>query len=89
MSTETPDRRVQILEGHVERLREAMAYEARVIEAQTLDLKSLSKGRRKILATQVERMRAVALGADWWPSSGRTSNELDALRHRVGSGENQ
>jgi hypothetical protein len=40
-----------------------MAYEATVIEAQTLDVKALGKGRRRILTEQVQRMRRVALGA--------------------------
>lgn len=38
-------------------LRRALAYEARVVEAQTLDLKSLARGRRLILTAAVMRMR--------------------------------
>jgi hypothetical protein len=67
----------------VEHLRAAMAYEARVVEAQTLDVKALGKGRRRVLAEQVQRMRRVALGAPHdkrWSSGFRT--ELSELERR-------
>lgn len=54
------------LEAEIRQLREAFAYEARVVEAQTLDLapKSIGKGRRRILEAQVQRMREIARGDD-------------------------
>jgi hypothetical protein len=77
--------------AEAERLREAgdelrrtLAYEARVVEAQTLDVKALGKGRRAILEQEVERMRAVALGDEHpkrWSSGFR--KELDLIaRHQ-------
>lgn len=59
-------RRITPLEAEVRDLRDAFDYEARVVEAQTLDLapKSIGKGRRKILEEQVARMRQIADGND-------------------------
>lgn len=44
-----------------ERLREAMAYEARVFEGQVLSLPGLDDDRRTVLKEQVRRMYGVAL----------------------------
>lgn len=43
-------------------LRRALAFEASVVEANTLDLKALSKRRRHQLTQAVERMRGAARG---------------------------
>lgn len=50
------------LAQEVEYLREWLAYCARAVEAQSLDAKSLSKGRRGYLRSTVIRMRKLALG---------------------------
>ena len=72
---------VENLRRQVEYLKTALAFEARVIEAQTFDLKSLAKGRRKVLEKSVEAMRYVALGgiSHRYFEKG-SSNELDNLR---------
>lgn len=62
-------------------LREWMAYTGRVIEAQSLDVKSLSKGRRKILREAVIRLRTLALGRVLgWPGERSRSREHADLR---------
>lgn len=43
-------------------LRRALAYESRVIAAQTLDVKALGKGRREQVEQSVERMAQAAKG---------------------------
>jgi hypothetical protein len=43
-------------------LRQALAYEAQVIEAQALDIPRLAKGRREILERRVESMKQAARG---------------------------
>lgn len=72
----------------VQELREALAYEARVVEAQTLDVAALGKGRRRHLEQAVERMRAVALGAEH-PKRGSRGfeSELRALASRPAAGQ--
>lgn len=72
---------LRVAAREIERLRESLAYNARVIEAQTLDLKALSNRRRDILTDTVEHMRSEALGhvAHRTDSARR---ELDALKRR-------
>lgn len=53
---------VSDLLDEVFRLRRALAYEALVVEAQTLDVKALGKGRREELEASIERMQLAALG---------------------------
>lgn len=43
-------------------LEQALACEARIVEAQALDLKSLSGSRRRVLTESVAAMRRVAVG---------------------------
>ncbi len=68
-------------ENRVAYLERVIAYEARVIEAQTLDLKSLAKCRRRALEGSVEAMRAVVTEGhhDRYSDNG-AHNELDKLR---------
>lgn len=47
------------LRARVEYLERVIAYEARVIEAQALDVKALGKGRKRILTESVDAMRHV------------------------------
>jgi hypothetical protein len=54
-----------LAEEEVGRLRQAFAYEAEVVEAQTLDVKSLAKSRREALERSIDRMRALAADDDW------------------------
>lgn len=51
----------EALRREVQALRTILAYEARVVEAQTLDLKALGKGRREQLEACVGRMRSAVL----------------------------
>jgi hypothetical protein len=44
------------------RLRRALAYEARVVEAQTLDVQALGKNRRAHIKESVDRMRKSVQG---------------------------
>jgi hypothetical protein len=60
------------------RLREGFAAEARIVEAQTLDLKAMGKGRKAILLEQVHRMASVALGVVPPRTVARQSFELAA-----------
>jgi hypothetical protein len=76
--------RVKDLETRVDELEEAMAAEARIIEAQTLGVRSLAKGRRAILVEQVKRMRRCALGGP-----GRVSAHGDQWRVRVAEEEEE
>lgn len=48
----------------LQRLREVAAYEARVVEAQLMDIARLGKHRRLILLDSIERLRRAALGDD-------------------------
>jgi hypothetical protein len=50
-----------LLRNQVEYFRRVFAYEARVIEAQCFDLKSLAKCRRDVLEDSVEALRHLAL----------------------------
>lgn len=59
-------------------LRRALAYESRVITAQTLDVKALGKGRREQVEKSVERMAQAAQGnvARGYAGTSRRSFEL-------------
>lgn len=57
-------RELALLRNEVEYLYRVIAYEARVIEAQTMDLKSLAKSRRGVLQDSITAMRRVVLGQD-------------------------
>jgi hypothetical protein len=59
-------------------LREGFASEARIVQAQTLDLKGLAKCRRRILVEQVRRMARVALAQEPPRRSVRISGEDQA-----------
>lgn len=72
--------RIAELEATVDYLLSVVAYEARVIEAQTLDLASLAKGRRKVLAESVESMREVATHGQSVRYGYPARRELDLLR---------
>jgi len=72
---------MRVAAREIERLRESLAYNARVIEAQALDLKSLSNRRKMFLADAVERMRAEALG-HVAHRDGAARRELDSLKRR-------
>lgn len=54
-----PERAVSALAQEVLYQRRWMAYTARVIEVQTLDLKSLAKCRRKALSWMVDTLRSI------------------------------
>jgi hypothetical protein len=54
-------RELALLRNQVDYLKRVVAYEARVIEAQTMDLKSLSKSRRRVLEASIVAMRRVAI----------------------------
>jgi hypothetical protein len=77
---------VDSLRAENERLREALAYEATVVEAQALDAKALGKGRRECLEQAVKRMRAVALGAEH-PRPGGPRSELARLASLPAAGQ--
>lgn len=64
-------------------LRRALAYEARVVEAQTLDVKALGKGRREILERQVGRMREAADGRVLVAYAGTSSRSLESEYERA------
>ena len=67
-------------EAEVTRLREALAYEARVVEAHYEGYKTFPKTRRKYAEEQVERMRRAALG-DWpYYGVGYFSRSLQGLK---------
>lgn len=51
-------------DNDVDRLREVAAYEARVVEAQVMDLPRLGHKRRLILQDSIERLRTVACGGN-------------------------
>lgn len=59
---------------------EAMAAEARIIEAQTFDVKALGKGRRRILTEQVRRMYRASLGEGPPRTYGRNWRQQTQLR---------
>lgn len=69
------------LRNRVEYLERVIAYEARVIEAQTLDLTKLAKCRRTVLEGSVEAMRQVVTEGhhDRYADNG-AYKELDNLR---------
>jgi hypothetical protein len=71
---------VSDLLDEVFRLRRALAYESQVVEAQTLDLKSLGKSRRGHLEDCIERMQLAALGDSELAYAGTSSH---SLRHAV------
>lgn len=62
------------------RLRQALAYEARVVEAH-LDLKSFPRSRRRFAEDQVKRMRRAAVGEFFRAYGGQRylENELNQL----------
>jgi hypothetical protein len=61
-------------------LEQALACEARIVEAQVLDLKSLSGSRRRVLTESVAAMRRVAVGGTDSRYFGRsTEREMRAL----------
>lgn len=68
------------LEAEVDYLKSVIAYEARVIEAQTLDLKSLAKCRRKVLEGSVESMREVVQTGQSLRYGYPARRELELLR---------
>lgn len=80
--TYAPVAEVSDLLDEVFRLRRALAYESQVVEAQTLDLKSLGKGRRGHLEDCIERMQLAALGDSEVAYAGTSSF---SLRHAVQS----
>ena len=53
---------VDALRKRVEDLEAVCAYEARVVEAQTMDVKALSEKRRTIVERSIGRLRTAALG---------------------------
>jgi hypothetical protein len=53
---------IELMRARIGEMEMEMARAAEVIGAQTLDMKSLSKGRRKILMELMERMCVVAEG---------------------------
>lgn len=57
---QTPADKIRALEAELEEMRSALAYEARVVEAQT-DLAAIKGRRKKILVDSIERMRQMAL----------------------------
>lgn len=70
------------LGNQAEQLKEAMAAEARIIEAQTLSLspRALGKGRRRIVETQVIRMYGCAIDKNPPRTFGRDWRERAAQR---------
>lgn len=71
---------IERLEAEVDYLKSVIAYEARVIEAQTLDLKSLAKCRRKVLEGSVESMREVVRTGQSLRYGYPARRELELLR---------
>ena len=78
-----PVSEVSDLLDEVFRLRRALAYEARVVEAQTLDLKALGKGRRGHLEDCIERMQLAALGDSEIAYAGTSSMSLRSAVRRI------
>ncbi len=66
--------------------RQVVALTARIIEAQTLDVKALGKGRREILERTVSELRQAALGDPEVAYAGRRylADELRVLRGEIG-----
>lgn len=81
--TYAPVSEVSDLLDEVFRLRRALAYEARVVEAQTLDLKALGKGRRGHLEDCIERMQLAALGDSELAYAGTSSGSLRGAVKRL------
>lgn len=65
-------------------LRRALAFEASVVEAHTLDLKALSKRRRTQLERAVERMRGAARGESSTAYAEVNHRSLDQAMIRAG-----
>lgn len=66
----------------LQELREVAAFEARVVEAQLMDISRLGATRREILLGSIERLRVAATGGS--PDYGQSSpfgrrRELEAL----------
>jgi hypothetical protein len=68
-------------------LRRAAAYEARAVEAQTLDLKALGKGRRKQIEGIVGRLRECARGNVGYSYAGKSSQSLTQSYRDAGGDE--
>lgn len=65
------------------RLRRALAYEASVVEAQTMDVKALGIGRRGHLEDSIERMQLAALGDSEIAYAGQLSRSLRHALRRI------
>lgn len=65
-------------------LRRALAFEASVVEAHTLDLRSIGKNRRHQLERAVERMRGAARGESSTSYAGVNHRSLDRAMERAG-----
>lgn len=65
-------------------LRRALAYEARVVEAQTLDISRLGKNRREHLERAIERMQHAARGAVSIAYAGTSRRSLESCMEHAG-----
>lgn len=66
-------------------LRRALAYEARVVEAQTMDMTRLGKGRRHHLERSIMRMTQAARGDVDVAYAGTSSRSLDRSMDEAGA----
>lgn len=72
------------LAQEIEYMRTWMAYHARVVEAQTMDIKGIAKKRRSILRNVILQLRTLALGGQLgWPQPGQHMNsEIESLKRK-------
>ena len=68
-------------------LRQALAYEAQVVEAQTFDIPRLAKCRREILERRVDAMKAAARGGVQRAYADKSSTHLRSAMRLAGASE--
>lgn len=68
-------------------LRRALAYEARVVEAHTLDIPRLGKNHREHLERAIERMKGAARGESATVYAGTNRRSMDQCMEEAGVSE--